>query len=85
MVRMVRAVYEDGVLKPLERLDLPEHLVLDISFEIEPTDSDSSDGTNRLIQLKGVLRDHPIDDLDAELRRMRKQAWTHVEAESADA
>ena len=25
MARVVEAIYEDGMLKPLERLDLPEH------------------------------------------------------------
>ena len=85
MAPMGKTVYEDGGLKPLERPDLPAHLVLDISFEIGATGSNSSDGTNRLIQLKGMLKDYPIDDLDSELRRMRKQIWTHVEAESTDA
>ncbi len=34
MERTVSAVYEDGVLKPLEALDLPEHHRVTITLEL---------------------------------------------------
>ena len=39
MQRTVSAVYEDGVLKPLEALDLPEHQRVEITIAVPPTES----------------------------------------------
>lgn len=38
MAQVVTAIYQDGVFKPLERVDLPEHVV--IQFEIRPAEDD---------------------------------------------
>ena len=32
MPQTIRAIYEDGVLKPLARLDIPEHRMLEITI-----------------------------------------------------
>ena len=32
MPHTIRAIYEDGVLKPLARLDIPEHRMLEITI-----------------------------------------------------
>jgi len=52
MTKRVTAVYEDGVLRPLSPLELPEHSRVEIDFRELP--SEGSDSVERQ-RIRGVL------------------------------
>ncbi len=67
MTTAVDAVYEDGVLRPLQPLSLPEHTHVRVSVETLPEDSDRAAW---LAQSESRLRevwDNEADDVFNEL------------------
>lgn len=57
MVQFIRAVYENGVLKPEGRLDLAEHQRVRISIErLEPASSEQRAAALRLFRLADSAR-----------------------------
>jgi len=67
MTTAVEAIYEDGMLRPLQPLSLPEHTHVRLSVEILPDDPDRS---ALLTQSERRLRefwDNDADDVFNEL------------------
>jgi predicted DNA-binding antitoxin AbrB/MazE fold protein len=67
-VATVKAVYEDGVLKPKEPLDLPEHSEVVVTYvpANSPAEDDDPTGWKAMRQLIGMWKDAPADDLAEE-------------------
>ena len=68
---IVRALYEDGVFKPLEPVDLPEQQIVEFELEI-----DSSEDEN--IDFRGVLAPYWEDMTYEEMEQIlaaEKQRW----------
>lgn len=85
MARKLKVIYEEGVLKPLGTLrGVSEHQVLDITYETDSSVQDTKNGSGEVVQLEGVLKDHPLGDISSDLKEMRSQVWQHVDTESAD-
>ena len=82
MPRKIHAVYEGGVLRPLEPLeDLHEGQILEVVFEVNSSLPAPDDNQKHTVQLGGVLKDHPVGDITSDLKVMREEAWKHVNNE----
>ena len=73
----IKAVYENGVFKPLEPVDLEEHteVMVSISAEVVPTDTADPTGWSTAEALIGFIVDAPPDmaeNHDAYLRGERR-------------
>jgi len=62
MSQMIQAIYEDGVLKPLEKLALGEHQRVQITVEPQPTEGNRH-GSENDDPLSGVRAALGISDL----------------------
>ena len=68
MSQVVTAVYEDGVLKPTEPLDLPPHTAVQLT--IEPINSWEASRQERVAALEAFLRKaRPIESPEPHLTR----------------
>ncbi|HUT90591.1 MAG TPA: antitoxin family protein [Thermoguttaceae bacterium] len=63
MSQIVKAIYQNGVLKPLERLDLEEHEQVRITVESLPHHSAKSEAQDGADPLEGVRAATGIPDL----------------------
>ena len=62
MTTAVKAVYENGVFKPKEPVDLQEQTEVDVLIPtISPTDDDDPTGWNAIRGLIGIIEDAPPD------------------------
>ena len=75
MSQKLKAIYENGILKPLEALSgISNQQVIDITID-NPTCK------NEIVQLGGTLRNHPFDNLAQTMKEMRQDSWTHLTEE----
>ena len=84
MTYKLKAVYENGVLKPLKSLKVPEKQVLNITLEWNGHETDAKKEAPKIVRLQGVLKDHLLGDIKSDLTAIRKQALAHLDAESVD-
>jgi predicted DNA-binding antitoxin AbrB/MazE fold protein len=63
MSRVIKAIYEDGVLKPLERLDLEEHEQVRIRVEYRNAQPEKPEAQEGADPLEGVRAATGIPDL----------------------
>jgi predicted DNA-binding antitoxin AbrB/MazE fold protein len=61
MAKVIVAVYEEGVLRPLDPLDLPEHQTVHIQVLTEEPESAGGDAVRILIKA-GLMRPSKKDD-----------------------
>ncbi len=54
MVTIIKAKYEDGVLKPLEPLNLPENQVVELRIEVK------EERPRKIAKLKGIWADYLV-------------------------
>ncbi len=64
MKQVVQAIYEQGVLKPLERLDLPEHQQVIITVQTSSA-GNPSDELEAWHQVYAGLTDDEIKEIEA--------------------
>lgn len=68
MSQVVTAVYEDGVLKPTEPLNLPPHTTVQLT--IEPINSWGASRQKRVAALEAFLRQaRPVESPESHLTR----------------
>ena len=67
MTRQVEAIYEHGVLKPLEKLDLEEGEVVRLIVIRR----------NKVPKYVGILRDVPDEDVEEALREVEEGTYIH--------
>ena len=85
MICKIKVIYENGVLKPLDPFSgLSEPQILNIVFDVHSAETNTSSDEKRVVRLGGVLKDHPLGDTQAELKKMRNQIWKQVETESSN-
>lgn len=71
-MKMVTAIYENGVFKPTEPVDLPEHCM--VQFEPSPVVQESAKPKiTDLSQYRGILKDRSIDPM--EFQRKIRDEW----------
>jgi predicted DNA-binding antitoxin AbrB/MazE fold protein len=72
-MKAIHAVYEDGVFKPTEPVDLPEHC----RVRIEPEEGDLAAGKGTTVgdlsRFVGILKDLPMDPM--EFQRQIREEW----------
>jgi len=74
---LIRAIYEDGVFKPLESIDLPDKEL--VEFEIEVLKK-----PRKVAKLKGLLAPYwdeqgpSVEDILEELRQERVQSFERL-------
>lgn len=56
MVTIIQAIYEDGVLKPLEPLELTERQIVQIRIEV------ISDGPQKITKLGGIWAEYGVGE-----------------------
>jgi predicted DNA-binding antitoxin AbrB/MazE fold protein len=64
MVRVVDAIYEEGMLKPLEALDLPEHQRVRITIH-DPAEESPDETLDAWQGVYGGLTDEEIVQIEA--------------------
>jgi predicted DNA-binding antitoxin AbrB/MazE fold protein len=67
MTTAVEAIYEDGMLRPLQPLSLPEHTHVRLSVETLPDDPDRSAWLTQSERRLRELWDNDADDVFNEL------------------
>lgn len=82
MSQKLKAIYEKGILKPLESHQLPENQILNLTIDWDIEEAAPNNQQSHIIQLQGILTDHPLGDITSDLKTMRRQAFEHIEAES---
>lgn len=63
MAHVLKAIYENGVLRPLERLELEEHQQVRITVECLASPSEGREGCDGADPLEGVRAATGIPDL----------------------
>jgi predicted DNA-binding antitoxin AbrB/MazE fold protein len=63
IARTIDAVYEDGVLKPLDKLDLPEHQRVRVTIDL-PAGQPGSAAVAAWLQVYEGLSDDEIADVE---------------------
>jgi predicted DNA-binding antitoxin AbrB/MazE fold protein len=81
MVVTLKAIYQDGVFKPLDTPDLPNNQEVELAI-IWPVSSSASEVSTPLTALRGIwshVSDEDLDRLEAALNQMRQQTAAKVE------
>jgi predicted DNA-binding antitoxin AbrB/MazE fold protein len=63
MSQSIRAIYENGVFRPLEILDLSDHQQVVITVESESNQTDSTSSNETVDPLSGIRTSTGISDL----------------------
>ena len=71
-MKTIHAVYEDGVFKPTEPVDLPEHCPVKVEPELEESKAAEATTSADLARFHGVLKDLPGDPMEFQ-RRIRSE------------
>lgn len=75
MSQKLKAIYDNGVLKPLEALTgISNQQILDITI-------DNTISNGEVVQLGGTLQDHPLDNLEKSIKELRQNSWDHIAKE----
>ena len=75
MSQKLKAIYENGVLKPLEVLTgISDQQILDITIDASISKSEN-------VQLGGLLSNHPLENLDQAIKELRQNTWHHLNQE----
>ncbi len=75
MSQKLKAIYENGVLKPLETLTgIANQQILDITI-------DNTIPNGEIVQLGGILQNHPLDNLEESIKELRQKSWDHITKE----
>ncbi len=78
MSQKLKAIYENGVLRPLEVLaGISNQQILDITI-------DTSIPKKEIVQLGGTLRNHPLDNLEQTVKELRQESWNHLNEETSN-
>jgi len=81
MVVTLKAIYQDGVFKPLDTPDLPNNQEVELAI-IWPPPSSASEDSTPLTALRGIwshVSDEDLDRLEAALQQMRQQTAAKLE------
>ena len=71
----IQAVYENGVFRPTELVELPEHTpVTVVTDEAKPQPAEKVMTGADLMRLSGTLKSWPEDPVTGQ-RRMRDEEW----------
>jgi predicted DNA-binding antitoxin AbrB/MazE fold protein len=71
-MKTIRAVYENGVFKPIEPVELPEHCPVNVEPALESTGDRKAATSADLARFHGVLKDLAEDPMEFQ-RRIRSE------------
>lgn len=72
-MKTITAIYEDGVFRPTEPVDLPEHCR--VRVEAMPNEEDAPRPKIDLASFSGTIENLPVDPL--EFQRAIRAEWDH--------
>ena len=75
MARQLEAVYEQGVLRPLEPLVLPEHQHVRLTLEEQPTEAKSANGGPAKLSWKST---EPVNERREEMQWLAKESGPYA-------
>lgn len=81
MVVTLKAIYQDGVFRPLDAPDLPNNQKVELAI-LWPESSSASEDSEPLTSLRGIwnhLSDEDLERLEAALHQMRRQTAAKLE------
>lgn len=72
MSQVIRAIYEKGVFRPLQKVDLPEHHTVEIHIISE---KEWKERFHRLIsKIHKISREFPPEEIEADISQALKEA-----------